>query len=82
MGAPSTPLIEHQEWAKLALEHVEEQVGHTNSLLWASKPFASSSMFSGLACPERALAFISAARSSHSQSFGALTGVWAQAENG
>ena len=66
------PLVEHQKWAKHALHYVGEHVEYDGSMLWSSNPFASSSMFTGAACAERALAYINAARSSHIKALGPL----------
>ncbi len=69
-------LVQQATWAKVAISHVLGTHGGNGSLLWGKHKLATSSMFSGVGYPERALEFISAARQAHIPGMPDLTVPW------
>ena len=61
MAESDNVLVNLQRWAQHAVNHVKGGHG-SGALLWETRPIGSSSMFSGTCYPERALAYIGAAR--------------------
>ena len=73
MSDPPAALVGQAGWAKEAISHVKGAHGMNDSLLWSQKCLGTSSMFSGAVFPERALAFLDAARKMHAAGIGELS---------
>ena len=70
-------LRQHATWAREAIGHVLGKHGANNgALLWGKNTIGTTSMFSGVGFPERALAFVDAARRMHCGDSPPLTVTW------
>lgn len=63
MSEVGDALVQHATWAREAIGHVLGKHGKNNgALLWGMHQLGTTSMFSGVGYPERAVGFIDAAR--------------------